>query len=106
MRVSGFGITDSCELPFGCWELNTDLLDEVPMLLTTEPSLQPNLFLLKRKEGWGEQVLGQLSPEQAVRTDLRAGPRSLSFAEVANCQELGASLSCLVVNSKSTWATE
>lgn len=27
------------ELPWSCWELNSDLLEEKPMLLTTEPVL-------------------------------------------------------------------
>ena len=36
----GTGITDSCEPPCGCWELNLGLLPE-QMLSTTEPSPQP-----------------------------------------------------------------
>ena len=35
----------SCELPCGCWELNLDPLEEQPVLLTTEPSLQPLLWV-------------------------------------------------------------
>ena len=34
-------ITDGCEPPCGCWELNSGPLEEQAMLLTTEPSLQP-----------------------------------------------------------------
>jgi len=34
-------ITDGCEPPCGCWELNSGPLEEQPVLLTTEPSLQP-----------------------------------------------------------------
>jgi hypothetical protein len=34
-------ITDGCELPCGCWELNSGTLEEQSVLLTTEPSLQP-----------------------------------------------------------------
>jgi hypothetical protein len=41
VRVSDLGITDSCELPCGCWELNSGPLEEQSVLLTTEPSLQP-----------------------------------------------------------------
>ncbi|ERE77756.1 vascular endothelial growth factor B-like protein [Cricetulus griseus] len=33
-------ITDGCEPPYGCWELNSG-----PLLLTTEPSLQPLLMV-------------------------------------------------------------
>jgi hypothetical protein len=34
-------ITDGCEPPCGCWDLNSGPSEEQPMLLTTEPSLQP-----------------------------------------------------------------
>ena len=34
-------ITDDCEPPCGCWELNSGPLEEQAMLLTSEPSLQP-----------------------------------------------------------------
>jgi hypothetical protein len=34
------GITDGCEPPCGCWEINSGPLEEQPVLLTTEPSLQ------------------------------------------------------------------
>jgi hypothetical protein len=33
------GLTDSWELPCGCWELNLSPLEEQPVLLTAEPSL-------------------------------------------------------------------
>ena len=39
-------ITDGCEPPCRCWELNSEPLEEQPVLLTTEPSLQPSLGLL------------------------------------------------------------
>jgi hypothetical protein len=39
-RVSD-SITDGCEPPCGCWELNSGPLEEWSVLLTTEPSLQP-----------------------------------------------------------------
>jgi hypothetical protein len=31
-------ITDGCEPPCGCWELNLGLLEEQPVFLYTEPS--------------------------------------------------------------------
>jgi hypothetical protein len=34
-------ITDGCEPPCGCWELNSGPLEEQPVFLTIEPSLQP-----------------------------------------------------------------
>jgi len=41
-------ITDGCEPPCGCWELNSGPLEEQSVLLTTEPSLQPEPVYLKR----------------------------------------------------------
>ena len=34
-------ITDGCEPPCVCWELNSGPLEEQPVLLSSEPSLQP-----------------------------------------------------------------
>jgi len=39
-------ITDGCEPPCGCWELNSGPLEEQSLLLTTEPSLQPPVHIL------------------------------------------------------------
>lgn len=36
----GTGITDNCELPCGCRELNPRPLKQQPVLVTDEPSLQ------------------------------------------------------------------
>jgi hypothetical protein len=38
-------LTDGCEPPCGCWELNSGPVEEQSVLLTTEPSLQPILQL-------------------------------------------------------------
>jgi hypothetical protein len=38
-------ITDGCELPCGCWGLNSGPLEEQSVLLTTEPPV----FFLKKK---------------------------------------------------------
>ena len=38
--VTGTGVTDSCELPHGFWELNPGPLEEQSVLLTTKQSLQ------------------------------------------------------------------
>ena len=43
-------ITDGCEPPCGCWELNAGLLEEQPVLLSAEPSLQPRKINLKKKK--------------------------------------------------------
>ena len=49
-------ITDGCEPPCGCWELNSGPLEEQAMFLTSEPSLQSlvynflsSLYILKIK---------------------------------------------------------
>ena len=41
IRSPGTEVTDGHELPSGCWELNLDPLEEQPVHLTAEPSLQP-----------------------------------------------------------------
>lgn len=41
IRNPGTGVTDKCELPCGCWEMNPGPLEELPVLLTTEPCLEP-----------------------------------------------------------------
>jgi hypothetical protein len=41
----GHPITDGCEPPCGCWELNSGPLEEKSVLLTKEPSLQSVLGL-------------------------------------------------------------
>ena len=41
VRSPEIGVTGSYELPCECWELNLGPLEEHPMLLTTELSLQP-----------------------------------------------------------------
>ena len=43
-------ITDGCEPPCGCWELNSGPLEEQAVLLTAEPSLVFGLFLVFETE--------------------------------------------------------
>lgn len=38
----GTTVAGSCELPYGCWELNPGHLEKQPVLVTAEPSLQPH----------------------------------------------------------------
>jgi hypothetical protein len=38
------GVADSCEPPYECWESIPGPLQEQPVLLTTEPSLQPSVL--------------------------------------------------------------
>jgi hypothetical protein len=40
-------IIDGCEPPCGCWDLNSGPLEELSVLLTAEPSLQPLACALK-----------------------------------------------------------
>jgi hypothetical protein len=42
-------VTDGCEPPCDCWELNSGPLEEQPVLLTNEPSLQPPHLLLSNQ---------------------------------------------------------
>lgn len=39
------GVTDGCELPCVCWELNLDALEEQPVLLVTETPLQSCVYI-------------------------------------------------------------
>ena len=41
IRSPWTGVTDGCQLPRGCWELNLCLLEEQLVSLTTDPSLPP-----------------------------------------------------------------
>jgi hypothetical protein len=43
------GITDSCETPCGCWELNLGPLKEQWMLLSTKSSLWSQYYKKKKK---------------------------------------------------------
>lgn len=40
-------VADACKQPHGCWELNLGSLEEQPVLLTTEPILQPCFLIVK-----------------------------------------------------------
>ena len=40
VRTPGAEVTDSCELPCGCWESNQNTLEGQPVLLPAEPALQ------------------------------------------------------------------
>lgn len=42
------GVTGSCELPCGCWELYPGPLQELEMLLTDESSLQLRISIFPR----------------------------------------------------------
>lgn len=46
IRSTGTAIKDSCEPPYGCWQLNLGPLEEQPIFLNTEPSLQPQLRII------------------------------------------------------------
>jgi hypothetical protein len=46
VRFPETGVRDNCKLSCGCWELNLDPLEEKPMPLTAEPSLQPQDLLI------------------------------------------------------------
>ena len=41
LKRASYPPIDGCESPCGCWEFNSWPLEEQPVLLTTEPSLQP-----------------------------------------------------------------
>jgi hypothetical protein len=47
-RGNRLPITDGCEPPCGFWKLNSGLLEEQSVLLTTEPSLQFNQYCVSK----------------------------------------------------------
>ncbi|CAO2611376.1 hypothetical protein LEMLEM_LOCUS15124, partial [Lemmus lemmus] len=57
-------ITDGCEPPYGCWELNSGPLEEQAMLLPSEPFLQPLSVIIL--------VLGQKPTWSHTKLDLKA----------------------------------
>jgi hypothetical protein len=58
VRCPGIGGTESRELPYECWELNQGPLEEQPVLLTTEPSLQPRPSGFKGEKWYPEKYSG------------------------------------------------
>jgi hypothetical protein len=52
-----------CEPPCSCWELNSEPLEEQPVLLTTEPSHQPGHFFFKYIL---ELFVGHVFPEESI----------------------------------------
>lgn len=60
-------ITHTCEALCECWEPNSGLLKELPVPLTTEPSLQPIIvYILKwrefksKEQNWSFSFFNQL----------------------------------------------
>ena len=49
-------ITDGCEPPFGCWELNSGPLEEQSVLLIAEPSLQPKATPPNSATPWAKHI--------------------------------------------------
>jgi hypothetical protein len=47
VRYSATGVIVICELPCGYWGMNPGPLEEQPIFLTAEPSLQPLKYFLK-----------------------------------------------------------
>jgi hypothetical protein len=55
-------ITDGCEPPWGCWALNSGPLEKSSVLLTAEPSLQPQMVIFsphksRQNKGWSNKQL-------------------------------------------------
>jgi hypothetical protein len=53
-------IKDGCELPHGCWDLNSGPLEGQLMLLTAEPSLQPPATHIFNPITWEVEAGGSL----------------------------------------------
>jgi hypothetical protein len=57
--VASDPITDGFEPPCGCWESNSGPLEELSVLLTTEPSLQPHPSIFKDKNNYVPEAFSQ-----------------------------------------------
>ena len=44
VRSAITGVSEGCELLYGCWEQNSSPSEVWPLRLTTEPSLQPHPY--------------------------------------------------------------
>lgn len=55
VRHPGDGVTEDCEPPCDCWELNL-----CPSRLTVEPSLQPGTSIFRKKGNWNFKALGSI----------------------------------------------
>ena len=55
------------EPPCGCWELNSGPREEQSVLLTTEPSLQPNMCIFKGGGGGGYKLSQEVEGVAAGR---------------------------------------
>jgi hypothetical protein len=57
IRSPGPGVRDGCEPPYGCKESNPGPLQEQPVLLTSEPSLQPCVRVFNQNSGESKRVV-------------------------------------------------
>jgi hypothetical protein len=64
MRSPATGGSDKHKLPHGCWELNQGPLEEQPVLVISEPSLQPRD--LTQFESLSDHLPGQTASELMV----------------------------------------
>ena len=101
VRSPGTGVSNSCELPCGCWELNPDTLEEPPVLLTAEPSLQPQSQVFLNFVRY--QSIGQLSRFGKLGWTLKMKPWTWILA--GWLQEIWNKESCrdLIYTTKDRW---
>ena len=72
----GTGVTESCELPCGCWDLNPGPLEEQPVFLSAESSLQPKVIVLDLFPGKSCRVMENTycQPRQLLLIVLPSAP--------------------------------
>jgi hypothetical protein len=76
-------ITDGCEPPCGCWDLNSEPLEEQPVLLTAEPSLHLTNSNIRPGDLWGSSdPRGMPSSPQALSS---LGQSLHEKCEVSGC---------------------
>ena len=92
-------ITDGCEPPCSCWELNSGPLEEQLVLLTTEPSLQPRpttfTYLICKKYFLRAMLIKQIY-SQKLAVVLLTGSKYCNYQFLFLCFNLCVIKWCLI----------
>jgi hypothetical protein len=78
-------VTDGCESPCDCWDLNSGPSEEQSVLLTTEPSLQPLWSILEKAvHEWSENKQQTQKPSHNSLFEFQEVSASASFKDSTN----------------------
>jgi hypothetical protein len=99
------GATDSCEPPYGCQELNSDLCEKLQVHLTTVPLSSPQLLPLFFKHVFSLYVVCGI--EYCIRVQALGGQKASDPLEldVRCCEPLTLMLGILLLHKSNTQHT-